>query len=292
MNNLSSSYILILLFLFPSFLLCLVVQYILKNDAAVHPGFYLGMIFLVVANSVVALAVLKKLLESEYRAALFKQQARAVEEIHALARNIRSARHDFLNHLQTVYGLLQLKKADAALSYLAEVIREARTATVLLNLKVSEAGALLQAKANQASALGIPFSLSVHSDLENLTVPAHHLNRVLGNLIDNAFEAVIGLEPEERFVKVSISEEEENYILEVLNSGPELKPELQKKIFTAGFSTKGGDRGLGLDIVHEIITRYGGTISVSSPPTVFTVRLPKRPQGQLPPCPEHSGSPV
>lgn len=289
MSQLSSSYVLIIFFLSPSFLLCVAVQYMLKQNAAVHPGLYLGIILLVTANSVVALAVLKRLLESEYRAMLFKQQARAAEEIRELVRDLRSARHDFINHLQTVYGLLQLKKADSALGYLAEIIRETQTAALLLNLKLPEAAALLQAKANQAAALGINFILNVQSDLEQIAIPVQQFNSVLGNLIDNAFEAVLGLMPEERFVKVAIGEDEKSYVLEVQNPGPEIKPETQKKIFASGFSTKGEGRGLGLHIVREIVSRHGGTISVSSPPTIFTVKLPKRPPGQLPPCPEHSG---
>lgn len=206
MSQLSSSYVLIIFFLSPSFLLCVAVQYMLKQNAAVHPGLYLGIILLVTANSVVALAVLKRLLESEYRAMLFKQQARAAEEIRELVRDLRSARHDFINHLQTVYGLLQLKKADSALGYLAEIIRETQTAALLLNLKLPEAAALLQAKANQAAALGINFILNVQSDLEQIAIPVQQFNSVLGNLIDNAFEAVLGLMPEERFVKVAIGE--------------------------------------------------------------------------------------
>ncbi|MEW6275552.1 MAG: ATP-binding protein [Bacillota bacterium] len=223
--------------------------------------------------------ILKRLVQSEYQSILLEQQARSMEDIQELIRNIRAQRHDFLNHLQTVYGLLQMNKAESAQSYLAEVVREARTSAQLINLKQPEVGALIQRKVNQAAAQEISFNLTIQSDLHAVPVRPYQLNRVLGNLIDNAFEAVMGLEPKDRFVKVEISEDEENYIIKVLNSGPGLKPEILDHIFAPGFSTKGSNRGMGLSIVREIVEEHGGTISVSSPPTIFTVKF-SRPGGK------------
>jgi len=279
MSVVSPNFVLITFLLFQSFILCIVTQYVIINNLTTYMGIILVIILIVIANAVLSFLILKRLVQSEYQSILLEQQARSMEDIQELIRNIRAQRHDFLNHLQTVYGLLQMNKAESAQSYLAEVVREARTSAQLINLKQPEVGALIQRKVNQAAAQEISFNLTIQSDLHAVPVRPYQLNRVLGNLIDNAFEAVMGLEPKDRFVKVEISEDEENYIIKVLNSGPGLKPEILDHIFAPGFSTKGSNRGMGLSIVREIVEEHGGTISVSSPPTIFTVKF-SRPGGK------------
>ncbi|MEW6423650.1 MAG: ATP-binding protein [Bacillota bacterium] len=279
MSVISSNYALIIFLLCQSFILCLVTQYIIINNLTIYMGIIVVVTLIVIGNAIMSFLILKRLVQSEYQSILLEQQARSIEDIQELICNIRAQRHDFLNHLQTVYGLLQMNKAESAQSYLAEVVREARTSAQLINLKQPEVGALIQRKVNQAAAQEISFNLTIQSDLHAVPVRPYQLNRVLGNLIDNAFEAVMGLEPKERFVKVEISENEENYIIKVLNSGPGLKPEILDHIFAPGFSTKGSNRGMGLSIVREIVEEHGGTISVSSPPTIFTVKF-SRPGGK------------
>lgn len=279
MSVISSNYALIIFLLCQSFILCLVTQYVIINNLTIYMGIILAVTLIVIGNAIMSFLILKRLVQSEYQSILLEQQARSMEDIQELIRNIRTQRYDFLNHLQTVYGLLQMNKAESAQSYLAEVVREARTSAQLINLKQPEVGALIQRKVNQAAAQEISFNLTIQSDLQAVPVRPYQLNRVLGNLIDNAFEAVMGMGPKERFVKVEISEDEENYIIKVLNSGPGLKPEILDHIFAPGFSTKGSNRGLGLAIVREIVEEHGGTISVSSPPTIFTVKF-SRPGGK------------
>lgn len=279
MSAVSSNYALIIFLLTQSFVLCLVFQYIIINNLVAYLGIILAIALVVIANAVLSFLTLKKLIQSEYQNMLLEQQARSMEDIQELIQNIRAQRHDFINHLQTVYGLLQMNRPDSAQDYLAEVVREARTSAQLVNLKQPEIGALIQRKVNQAAVQDISFYLSIQSDLRAIPLPPYQLNRILGNLIDNAFEAVVGLEPKERFIKLEIGEDSENYIIKVLDSGPGIKPEVLDFIFQAGFSTKGYNRGLGLAIVREIVEQHGGTIQASSPPTLFTVRFP-RPEGK------------
>ncbi|MCL6447726.1 MAG: Spo0B domain-containing protein [Armatimonadetes bacterium] len=279
MSAASSNYALIIFLLTQSFVLCLVFQYIIINNLTAYLGIILAIALVVIANAVLSFLTLKKLMQSEYQNMLLEQQARSMEDIQELIQNIRAQRHDFINHLQTVYGLLQMNRPDSAQDYLADVVREARTSAQLVNLKQPEIGALIQRKVNQAAVQEISFNLSIQSDLRAIPLRPYQLNRVLGNLIDNAFEAVMGLEPKERFVKLEIGEDSDNYIIKVLNSGPGIKPEALDFIFQAGFSTKGHNRGLGLAIVREIVEQHGGTIQASSPPTLFTVCFP-RPGGE------------
>ncbi|MBE3586949.1 MAG: GHKL domain-containing protein [Thermoanaerobacteraceae bacterium] len=229
----------------------------------------------VVGNAALSLILMRKLMVLEEQDILIKQQARYIKNMEEMIRNIRAQRHDFISHLQAVYGLLQMGKSESAQEYLAEVTGDMRISSQTLRIKQPEVAALISQKATRAVNQNISFGLVVESGLEQLTARPHHLNRILGNLLDNAMDAVMFLEAKDRYVRLEIHEDEKKYIFKVGNAGPAIPEYLREKIFEPGFSTKGENRGLGLAIVKEIVAQHGGQVQVSSPPTIFTVILPK-----------------
>ncbi|MGC4051765.1 MAG: ATP-binding protein [Paludibaculum sp.] len=72
--------------------------------------------------------------------------------------------------------------------------------------------------------------------------------------------------------------EPDGILVEIVDNGPGIPPEVQNRIFEPFFTTKsvGEGTGLGLDIVRRIVRSHRGTILVDSDPgrTVFQVRLP------------------
>src|SRR3989441_1002377 len=97
-------------------------------------------------------------------------------------------------------------------------------------------------------------------DLPLLEVDPDHIKRAMLNLVDNAAEAVGGTGevdiealhlPEAGRVQVIVSD-----------TGPGISAEDKDKLFMPYFSTKTNGMGLGLPIVHEIVTEHGGTIRV------------------------------
>lgn len=103
------------------------------------------------------------------------------------------------------------------------------------------------------------------------------LKQVWINLLDNA----IKFTPDGQVIEVRISETEESCLVSVLNTGSEIPPEHQKKIFNkfyqADESHASQGNGVGLAIVKRIAQLHGGEVSVSSENmvTIFTVELPK-----------------
>jgi signal transduction histidine kinase len=101
------------------------------------------------------------------------------------------------------------------------------------------------------------------------------LSQVWTNLIDNAVDA----SPENSKIEIATWTEAGNLAVSILDRGPGIAPEALPHIFEAFFTTKpqGSGTGLGLEIVHRIVTqKFGGTIEVESKPgtTRFIVRLP------------------
>lgn len=275
MGTLNSPHLLAAVSLGPTFIVAILVQYLFASGYNIPAGWMALMGLMVGSNVILSLVLMHRLVSLEQQAFLAQQQARYIEHMEELIRNIRSQRHDFVSHLQAVYGLLQLGYFENAQQYIAEVAGEARTSTQTLRLSKPEVAALIQRKSIQAANQNIAFSLSIESELEALPMRPYHLNRILGNLLDNAMEAVMVLEPRDRFVKLEIKEDEKSFIFVVSNSGPEIKKECWERIFEPGFSTKGPGRGLGLAIVKETVSQHGGEVKVTSPPITFTVTIPK-----------------
>ncbi|MBI4751504.1 MAG: cyclic nucleotide-binding domain-containing protein [Acidobacteria bacterium] len=105
-------------------------------------------------------------------------------------------------------------------------------------------------------------------------VAVGELNQVWTNLIDNALDALDG----SGTLTVRTSTEGDSVLVEIIDDGPGIPPEIQSRMFEPFFTTKpmGDGSGLGLDIVWRIIRRHGGDIRCFSKPgeTRFSVRLP------------------
>lgn len=93
----------------------------------------------------------------------------------------------------------------------------------------------------------------------------------LNNLILNAIQAT----DEKGSVIISLDEKKDKIILEVEDSGKGISQKDLPHIFEPLYTTKRQGTGLGLSSVKSIIGSHGGVISVTSPPTIFTITLPK-----------------
>lgn len=105
------------------------------------------------------------------------------------------------------------------------------------------------------------------------------LNQVWTHLLDNAIDAV---KRDTGRVTVRTALRATHVLVEIADNGRGIPPELQARIWEPFFSTKpvGEGTGLGLDVVHTIVTQgHGGIIDLESVPgdTRVSVLLPIRP---------------
>ena len=114
-------------------------------------------------------------------------------------------------------------------------------------------------------------------DLPNIWANAGELNQVWTNLIDNAADALGG----QGRILVRALRDTDGVVVEIVDSGPGIPPEIRDRIFDPFFTTKevGEGTGLGLDIVRRVVAGHGGVVSVAAEPgeTRFTVHLPREP---------------
>ena len=208
-----------------------------------------------------------------------KQQSEMLEEAYAQLESLngalRAQRHDFRNHLQVIGGLLEMGESDEAAKYIDRVYGSVGALSAQLRTASPAVNALLRVKTAEAQKRGVAMDVIVRSAWEGLPAQGWEMCRVLGNLIDNAMDALKDT-PSPR-VTVALGEELRALILSVENNGPEIPMEIREKIFQSGFTTKGGERGQGLAIVREIIAGYGGELTLESDEnhTAFCGRLPR-----------------
>lgn len=199
------------------------------------------------------------------------------ENLEKLNSNLRVQRHDYLNHLQVVYGLMEMEEYEELKSYLQPVYKDLLKTGKALRTSKPAINALLKAKMDEAESRGIDFYIEVKSDLSNLHVEDWELCKVLSNLLDNGMTALDSREGEKK-IELEITENQEFYRFDVSNNGPMIPKEMQEHIFKQGITTKKGEgHGMGLYIVSGVLKAYGGTIKLISEEneTVFSFELPK-----------------
>jgi two-component system nitrogen regulation sensor histidine kinase NtrY len=137
---------------------------------------------------------------------------------------------------------------------------------------------------------GLSIKASFSPDLPPLDVDPDQIKRAVLNLVDNAVEAVAGAGivtvdttwlPESRRVRIVVADD-----------GPGIPAEDKERLFLPYFSTKAGGTGLGLPIVHQIITDHGGTIWVEDAVPLGTRFVVELPVGRLAAAPVETDAPV
>jgi len=125
--------------------------------------------------------------------------------------------------------------------------------------------------------IDIPKDVKIKLNSQKIIVncDSRKIEAVFTNIITNASQAMDG----KGEIKIKVVEDNEDALIKIEDSGPGMTKSVMQKIFDPLFTTKNIGTGLGLSICKNIVEQHGGNIEVSSPPTVFSVRLPKNLRG-------------
>ncbi|MBO9519974.1 MAG: sensor histidine kinase [Nocardioidaceae bacterium] len=178
---------------------------------------------------------------------------------------LRAQTHEFANQIHTISGLLQLQEYDELARYV-DGVRLSRTQLydeVTARVEDSTLAALLIAKASLAAERGVSFAVDPGSQLGRVDGQLGlDLTTVVGNLVDNALDAVAGRPV--AAVEVLLLEDADRVSIEVRDSGPGVPEGDRELVFQQGYSTKadatGHGRGLGLALTRAVCRRRGGDV--------------------------------
>lgn len=218
-----------------------------------------------------------------------EQLGRELDSTRGLIDALRAQDHEHANRMHTLLGLLELEMFDDAVDFVGEVVGDHRVTAEQVTEKIQDPllAALLVGKATVAAERGVALWVSDRTRLPDRLVDPRGLVTVVGNLVDNALDAVAGT-PHAR-VEVELRAEGRAVVLTVCDTGPGIPAEQRELVFTEGWSTKKppahGKRGIGLSLVRRLAERQGGSARVGEADgggAQFTVALPEALTGPEP----------
>ena len=205
----------------------------------------------------------------------------AYGQLEDLNREMRAQRHDFMNHLQVVYSLIELNEPGEAMEYMDRIYGDMQRVSRMLRTACPAVNALIQAKVVEAERRGAELILSIAAKWDDERMPAWEMCRVLANLIDNALDAACSAQHPEGVrptVELVLGEDLRSWFFSVRNNGPAIPENLRAKIFEPGFTTKATGQGMGMFIVSDTIVKLGGKLTLDSRDgdTVFSGFVPRK----------------
>ncbi|MGW4157014.1 ATP-binding protein [Micromonospora chersina] len=195
---------------------------------------------------------------------------------------LRAQTHEFANQLHTISGLIQIGEHDEVVRYVDALSRHRASLDLTVTSRIHDTAvaALLMAKSAVAAERRVELRVSERTGLDRLPPElAADVATVLGNLLDNAVEAVAGHTSDRpAWVEAELRQDAASVEIVVRDSGPGVAPELAQEVFTHGFTTKaaeGGERGIGLALTRLVCHRRGGEVAVANTDegAMFTARM-------------------
>lgn len=206
------------------------------------------------------------------------QLAEELTGVNKILEALRAKSHEFSNKLHVIYGLLQHGHYQEAEKYVDRLAGEKSFInSVMNNIQIITVRELLLGKASEAAERKTQLVIDSQSFLFELP-PLFDENSmvvVLGNLIDNAFDAVAE-HPDNSSVFISLKQDENKIELLVKNNGLGIPTKDYERIFLPGFTTKQKGTGYGLYNVKTQVSLAKGAISFTSnaKETTFMITIP------------------
>ncbi|WP_230973961.1 ATP-binding protein [Cerasibacillus terrae] len=210
-----------------------------------------------------------------------KEMIHTLAEVRKYSEDLRAQTHEYTNKLYVLSGLLQLEKYDEAIDLLQIEASYTSSQNKILfeQIKDPTVQALLLGKLAKSSELKIELIINPNSYLNRIpnTIKRTKVITIIGNLLDNALEAVIHFSKKEvTFFAIDIGDD---IIFEIADSGPGITNSEISQIFNRGYSTKRDkNRGHGLALVKETLSELNGQIEInhgSEGGMIFSVFIPK-----------------
>lgn len=197
---------------------------------------------------------------------------------------LRANTHEFLNKLHVISGLLQIGETQKAVEFINGVSEdvEGNYQSIVRQLQNRTVAALVLGKASHARELDIQFSLRRDSTLplHSAYLSSRELVTIVGNLVENAFEAVKA-EPLKQ-VGLFIGEDAHGLTITVDDTGHGMTEEQIATIRQRQYTTKGDGHGFGLRLIQQIVADRKGYLDIESEPgegSSFTVNFTEKREG-------------
>ena len=203
-----------------------------------------------------------------------KLKSRYNEVLEEYFEKMRADSHEYKNHLNAIYGVLQVGDYDQIKDLVKGYIQNVSNEDHLIELsKINNQliRALIYSKISYATSIGINFKYYIKSSLKDINVSDSELVIIISNLLNNAIEA--SSESDDKYVELTLSKKNNKYDIMVKNSVNNGYFINVSEMFNYGYSSKGDERGVGLYNVKNIVQNNGGEILIDIDEDIFTIEI-------------------
>ena len=120
-----------------------------------------------------------------------RELEQAYTQLEDLNREMRAQRHDFLNHIQVVYSLIEMGEPDEAMAYMDKIYGDMQRVSRMLRTDCPAVNALIQAKVVEAQQRGAELKLSIAAKWDDKLMPAWEICRVLPRDFDAIAHTIV-----------------------------------------------------------------------------------------------------
>lgn len=198
--------------------------------------------------------------QKERGTVLAEQQYRG--EMQSFLSVIRSQRHDYNFHVQTIAGLIQEGKIEECRQYVNALERDSAQMNEILPLQDPAIAAMIHNFRTLAARQGIQLHTDIQNDLAQIATNVYETNKVISNLLQNAIDETAAHADKSYGIWLTILKRGEYCVIRVSNELEETRPTADElgRIYQQGYSTKQGHDGVGLSSVRTLVARYRGTV--------------------------------
>ncbi|MDF2530548.1 MAG: hypothetical protein K0Q65_129 [Clostridia bacterium] len=190
----------------------------------------------------------------------YKRQMFYIKNIEDMLKSIKAQRHDFINHINCIYGLLQLNKPEEAKKYIDRLAKEALVFNNIIDTGNPVLSALLSTKIPVAERNNV----QIYTDIrlpEKITIEPIDISIIIGNLLDNALEACVEMDHDDKSIELEVYTRNNNLIIKVKNSKSQLV-KTDAVHLEGGFTSKTDkeNHGFGLFNIKQAVHKYDGMV--------------------------------
>lgn len=208
----------------------------------------------------VGLLVLMHAYKKERIEILLDRQYR--DEMQSFMNVIRSQRHDYNFHVQTIAGLLREGNLEECLKYTDALEKDSAIMNSMLPVRDPAISAMIHNFHILAVRESIPFYVDIQNDLTKIATNVYETNKIISNLLQNAIDEVKEHKDKSYGIHLTILKRGEYIMIRVSNEVDSLQMDLTRMedIYRQGYSTKQGHEGVGLCSIRQLAARYRGTV--------------------------------
>ena len=206
--------------------------------------------------SLLGFRVTSELLESRRRE---EEMGRWQQESRDYMSVIRAQRHDYNFHLHAVVGLIGNGEYEECRRYLEKMAGEAADVNDIMPVSDAVVGSMLHNMRQEARKRGSDITYDITYDMADVLCNGFECNKIIGNLLQNALDALTTREALERGIHMAVFKRRGNTVITVENYFDGDKDQIAR-VFEPGYSTKHRHEGIGLSMVLRTVRQYGGRV--------------------------------